>query len=178
MTLNKTEFVRNCFSAVLSDGQPHHASEIQQYVYQQAKGTPYEGQIEHGNIIQAFYRIIGSGSEYQRIRRGVYQKCAPTAEASTIPSRKDGLYSILDSACELIDQMHSTFSALCEKMPEAKELIEPDYKMAAKCLDQSILGISAWIAHMEDIADGIESVEGEETEIAMGDAIEAPTMQM
>ncbi len=136
MTLNKTEFVRNCFSAVLSDGQPHHASEIQKYVYQQSKGTPYEGQIEHCNIIQAFYRTVGPGSGYQRIRRGVYQKCGPTVKTITAPSRKDGsLDSILDSACELFEQMHSTFYALCEKIPEAKELIEQDYTMAAKHLD-------------------------------------------
>ena len=84
----------------------------------------------------------------------------------------------MDSACELIGRMHDVFSLLCEANPEARELMQPNYDMAAKHIDQSIDGISSWIAHMEDIANGMDTAEGEEAEDSEEAEDEAPLMQM
>ncbi len=179
--MKKTDFIRDCFYAVLSDGKPHRYGEILEYALQRSKGTQFEGELDNHNIVHAFNLIIGPGCEYQRVRHGVYQKCAPEVEQHTVPIQSGAiqndlsLYPILDSACALIDRMHNAFSLLCEAHPEARDLMRPSYDMAAKHLDQSIDGISAWIAQMEDMANGMDASEGEETEDAED---EAPVMRM
>ncbi len=159
----KADFVRDCFCAVLNDGQPHRYREILEYTRQQAHGTEFEGTIEPNNILFAFDSLIGSpDSEYERVRHGVYQKRTPeSVMQSKAVGEGDDLHDILDAACDLQEKMESTFARLCKKLPEAVELIQPDYAFAMERLDQSIDGISGWLAHMEDIADGEELTENE-----------------
>lgn len=165
----RNDFVCDCFRTMLNDGEPHRYREILEYARQQAQGTEFEGEIEPNNIVLAFNALIGSpDSEYERVRHGIYQKRTPeSVMQSTAISEGDALYDILDTACDLYAKMKSTFVRLSEKLPEATELIQPDYQFALERLDQSIDGISGWIAHMEDIADGEEITESD-----------APTMQM
>lgn len=165
----RTGFVRDCFRAVLNDGEPHRYREILEYARQQAQGTEFEGEIEPNNIVLAFNALIGNAdSEYERVRHGIYQKRTPeSVMQSTSVIEGDTLYDILDAACDLHTKMKSAFARLSEKLPEAIDLIQPDSQFALEHLDQSIDGISGWIAHMEDIADGEELTESE-----------APTMQM
>ncbi len=187
-TMKKTDFIRECFYAVLSDGKPHRFGEILVYTQEQSKGTPFEGEIDN-SIGQAFNMIIGyPDSEYERVRHGVYQKrspnmekiCTPSVEIPHTTSHDDStLYSILDSACTLIDRMHEVFALQCEKMPEEKELFKPDYEKAAKSLDESIGSIGSWIAHMEDIQNGMEGAKAERTTEDMEEpGEEVPVMQM
>ena len=85
--MRKTDFFRDCFRTVLSDGQPHRYGEILEYTLQQSNGTRFEGELDNHNIVHAFNLIIGPDSEYQRVRHSVYQKCTPETELRPFPSK-------------------------------------------------------------------------------------------
>ncbi len=179
-TTNQSDFVRNCFQAVLSDGKPHRYREILEYTRQQALGTEFEGKIEANNMVQSFGLLLGRPeSEYERVRHGIYQKCAPEAVVqSTAISEMDGIYGVLDAACALQEQMKAAFDQICEKLPIAQDVLRQDYQFAFERLDQSIDGISGWLARMEDIADGMAELS--DTDIALSkDSISSEyTMEM
>lgn len=69
--IKKSEFICDCFKAVLSDGKPHRYREILNYTRQQAKETKFDEEIEQNNMVQYINTLIGkSDSKYERVRHG------------------------------------------------------------------------------------------------------------
>lgn len=167
----KADFVRDCFRDILSDGEPHRYREILDYIREQAEGTEFEGTFEQNNMVVDIRPLIGNtDSEYARIKHGIYQLKPPEEIIDTASDGQKGdFYSLLDHFCELQNELQDTIAEYGKAFPDAPKFIATDYQYAEKCLDESINGISAWIAHIEDYAD--ESVESEDED-------ECQTMQM
>lgn len=170
--MKKSDFICDCFKAVLSDGEPHRYREILNYTRQQAKGTRFDGEIEQNDMVQYFNALIGKpDSKYERVRHGIYQKKTPQRIAeSAMDTQSDRLYSMLDCACNLKEQMKTAYTVCCQTFPEMRADLSGEFKHTLDSLDESINGLSAWIAKMDDW----ECESNDET----ADESDGPTMQM
>lgn len=142
------------------------------YTRLKAKRTKFDGEIEQNNMVQYINALIGkSDSRYERVRHGIYQIKSPQRIAeSALDNQFDKLYSMLDCACDLKEQMKKAYTECCNTFPEMRADLSGEFKHTLDRLDESINGLSAWIAKMDDLE--LECYD--ETE----DESEIPTMQM
>ena len=66
--------------------------------------------------------------------------------------------------------MEKAYADCCVVFPENSEELAGAFKHTFESLDESINGLSAWVAYMEDLSDMIYEEADDESE--------APTMQM
>lgn len=151
--IKKADFICDCVKAVLSDGEPHRYREILNYTRQQAKGTRFDGEIEQNNMVQYINALIGkSDSRYERVRHGIYQmKTSQRIAESALDNQFDKLYSMLDCACDLKEQMKKAYTECCNTFPEMRADLSGEFKYTLDSLNESINGLSAWIAKMDDL---------------------------
>ena len=109
--------------------------------------------------------------EFARQQFGIYQKKSPQKQLEIKADNElDRLYSMLDCSCALKEQMEKAYTDCCVVYPENREELAGAFKHTFESLDESINGLSAWVAYVEDLSDMIY----EETD----DETEAPAMQM
>ncbi len=150
----KAGFVRNCFRELLSDGKPHRYSEIVEYTTKKARGTEFFGGINKTAVVLDIKPLINKpDADYLRVRHGYYQMKTPEVML-TIATEKQGnnLYSALDNATALREQLANIRIECCDAFPEISDKINSAYKIADACLDKCIDGLSFWMADIEDIS--------------------------
>ena len=122
----KADFISDCVKALLSDGEPHRYREILNYTRLKAKGTRFDGEIEQNNMVQYINALIGkSDSRYERVRHGIYQmKTSQRIAESALDNQFDKLYSMLDCACDLKEQMKKAYTEWITMKPVRKQTNE------------------------------------------------------
>lgn len=170
--ISKAEFLRNCFKKMLDDGKPHRYRELLGFARQQIQGTRFDEKIQPNLFIQYVNSVIKKpDSDYERVQFGIYQKKSPQRKLEIKSDNElDRLYSMLDCSCALKEQMEKAYADQCAVFPENRDELAGAFKHTFESLDESINGLSVWLAYMEDLSDMI----CEETD----DETEAPTMQM
>lgn len=170
--ISKAEFLRNCFKEMLDDGKPHRYRELLDFARQQIQGTRFDEKIQPNLFIQYVNGVIKKpDSDYERVQFGIYQKKSPQRKLEIKSDNElDRLYSMLDCSCALKEQMEKAYTDCCVVFPENREELAGTFKHTYESLDESINGLSAWLAYMEDLSDMIYEEADDETE--------APTMQM
>lgn len=168
--IKKADFICDCVKAVLSDGEPHRYREILNYTRLKAKGTKFDGEIEQNNMVQYINALIGkSDSRYERVRHGIYQmKTSQRIAESALDNQFDKLYSMLDCACDLKEKMKKAYTECCNTFPEMRADLSGEFKHTLDSLNESINGLSAWIAKMDDLElDDSDEIEDEVPEMYM-----------
>ena len=170
--ISKAEFLRNCFKEMLDDGKPHRYRELLEFARQQIQGTRFEEKIQPNLFIQYVNSVIKKpDSDYERAQFGIYQKKSPQRKLEIKSDNElDRLYSMLDCSCALKEQMEKAYTDCCVVFPENREELAGAFKHTFESLDESINGLSAWVAYMEDLSDMIYEEADDETEV--------PAMQM
>lgn len=165
----KADFVRNCFKEVLSDGNPHRYSEIVEYASKKARGTEFYGSINRTAVVLDIKPLINKAdSEYLRVRHGYYQMKTPEVMLA-LETEKQGnnLYSALDNATALGEQLKKIRTECCLAFPEIADKINSSFKLSSECLDRCIDGLSYWMADIEDFSDDESQDEDESLTMTM-----------
>ncbi len=165
----KAAFVRNCFKELLSDGKPHRYSEIVDYASKRAKGTEYYGGINRTAVVLDIKPLLNKvDSEYIRVRHGYYQMRTPESILSIeTESQGNNLYSALDNATTLRNQLSNIRTECCAAFPEISDKINSAFRIADTCLDKCIDGISFWMADIEDLSDDESETEDQSPTMTM-----------
>lgn len=150
---DKSEFLREAAKELLEDGQPHSYGEIVRFIRGQAEGTNWEGQVEVNNVWHVLDDLVKTtDTPYEKARRGVYQKNAPSTLPLITQNQVISLYDILDQAVDLLEKLEQYHNA-AQSDPNLAingEMQNTIYASTFQEFDHGVDWLTYWLAEIED----------------------------
>lgn len=150
---DKSEFLRETAKELLEDGQPHSYGEIVKFIRGRAEGTNWEGQVEVNNVWHVLDDLVKTtDAPYGKVRRGVYQKNAPSVLPPLIQTQAISLYDILDQAVDLLEKLEQYHHAAQNDPDPAmnSEMQNTIYASTFQEFDRGVDWLTYWLAEIEN----------------------------